>query len=189
MKTYLIVYGTKEGQTAKIAQFMGNIIDEHGHKADLYDAKSVPEHLSLDKYNGILVGSSVHIGYWSQAIRNFAQKYHTRLDNIPSAFFSVSMSAASPDTSATERLDHQVEKFLDKTGWHPRTTVHFAGCVAYTKYGFLTKMMMKAISKSQHESTNTSEDHVYTNWDKVKEFVNGFIEEDEVADQSTPEST
>ena len=181
MTKYLIIYGSKEGQTAKIAQFMGDIIVQDGHEVDLYNAKTFPEHLSLEAYTGILVGSSVHMGHWSTPTRNFIRKFNTQLESIPSAFFSVSMSATSPDSMATTRLDHQVQKYLKPTGWQPKNKVHFAGCVAFTKYGFFTKTMMRAIAKSQNQSTDTSQDHEYTNWDNVTEFVKGFMEEAELA--------
>src|SRR5271156_2762876 len=177
MSKYLIVYGTKEGQTEKIAQFIGDIITHQGHQADLYNARTLPNHFLLDGYTGIIVGSSVHMGYWSTETRQFIRKYHQELENIPSAFFSVSMAAASQDPSAATRLDRQVQGYLESTGWHPTKKVHFAGCLAYTKYGFFTRAMMKGIAKSTHESTDTSADHEYTDWDKVTEFVKDFMAE------------
>jgi len=92
------------------------------------------------------------------------------------------MAAASHDPKAKERLDRQVSGYLERTGWHPARKVHFAGCVAYTKYGFFTRRMMMGIAKASHESTDTSVDHEYTDWDKVTEFVNEFVAEAENAE-------
>jgi menaquinone-dependent protoporphyrinogen oxidase len=177
MSKYLIVYGTKEGHTAKIAQRISDVIRQHGHTIDIYDARKLPASLSLDGYNGILVGLSIHMFQWSSAARNFVRNNKHQLEITQSAFFSVSLTAANKDLNARSQLDYWIEKFFDATGWHPKVIGNFAGCLAYTRYGFFTRFVMKSIARSQNESTDTSKDHEFTNWEEVIKFAEDFVQQ------------
>lgn len=179
MSKYLIVYGTKEGQTAKIAERIGDIIRQLGHTVDIFDARNTSKSLSVDGYNGILVGSSIHMMQWSNDARNFVRDNITPIKNVSSAFFSVSMAAAGKDPKAASGVNQWVQKFLDSTSWHPKTVGNFAGCLAYTKYGFITRWFMKSIAWAQNQPTDTSKDYEYTDWDQVKTFAEDFVQQTE----------
>src|SRR5437762_3287184 len=126
MSNYLIAYGTKEGQTAKIANKIGEIIRQRGFQTEIYDAAKLPSNFRFDGYNGALVGSSIHMLQWSSPALQFARRHKTQLDKVPSAFFSVSMTAASATQEERSKLDPYVQKFFNKSGWHPTTNVNFA---------------------------------------------------------------
>ena len=54
--------------------------------------------------------------------------------------------------------------------------VAFAGAVLYTKYDFVTRMVMKKISASEGHSTDTSRDHEYTDWGEVAKFTDEYLD-------------
>ena len=174
MSKILIVYGTKEGQTAKIAQHIGDVARQQGHEVDVNNAREIPTNKSLNSYSAILVGSSVHAGNFNSSVLRFVRKYKSDLDRVPSAFFTVSLSD-SLEAKNRGILDKQLITFYDKTGWHPKTVGRFAGAVAYTKYGFFIRYMMKWMSQAQGYPTDTSRDHEFTDWDQVTEFANAFM--------------
>ena len=64
-----------------------------------------------------------------------------------------------------------VEKFFGDTGWHPRHWTIFAGALAYTKYNWFTRWVMKRIAQKAGGDTDTSRDHEYTNWPDVRNFA------------------
>lgn len=175
MSKFLIVYGTKEGQTGKIAERLGEIIRQQGHEVDVTNARQCPADLSLDAYKGIIVGSSVHAGRYSPTVSKFVRRYKTHLENRPSAFFSVSLSDVGDNEAQRAYLSTRIEKFFDKTGWHPNLIGRFAGCLAYTRYGCCTRILMKFMAKSMGHPTNTSCDYEYTDWDKVAKFGEEFL--------------
>ena len=183
MAKYLIVYGTEEGQTAKISQRIAEVITQEGHEVDVYDARKLPESLSIEGYAGVLVGSSIHMLQWSAAAHRFVCDNRARLDGVPSAFFSVSGAASSddPKSKSIANLNSWVQKFFDTTGWHPKKTVNFAGSIAYTKYSFFTKLLQIAIAYSTNGPTDTSKDWEFTNWDNVTEFAKDFVQESQQA--------
>jgi menaquinone-dependent protoporphyrinogen oxidase len=49
--------------------------------------------------------------------------------------------------------------------------VCFAGRLAYTKYGFLKRFLMKRIARKEGASTDTSRDHEFTKWSDVEQFA------------------
>jgi len=174
---YLIIYGTKEGQTAKIADKIGSLIREKGYDADVYDARKIPKNLSIEPYNGVIVGSSLHYLRWSHAAADFVIGQQPRITTAQSAFFSVSMMASAPDDpKVAEGLKKASNKFFDATKWHPATVEHFAGGLAWSKYGFFTRYLMKGISYAQHKPVDSSKDQEFTNWDQVGTFTENFVE-------------
>jgi menaquinone-dependent protoporphyrinogen oxidase len=181
MSKYLIVYGTKEGQTAKIADKIGEVIRQHGLQADIYDARKVPTAFQFDGYTGALIGSSIHMSQWSSPALQFVRRYKIQLDKVPSAFFSVSMTAASPTPEERAKLNPYVQKFFDKSGWHPETVGNLAGSLTYTKYGFFTRWLMHRIARSKGEGadTDTSHDIEFTDWEHVTRFADDFVNEAE----------
>lgn len=55
----LIVYGSKYGQTAKIARRIAEIVRARGESATVLDANHMPPALVLTAYDGVIVGGSV----------------------------------------------------------------------------------------------------------------------------------
>ena len=53
----------------------------------------------------------------------------------------------------------------------------FAGANKYAQYGFIIRNIMKHIAKKEGRSTDTSQDHEYTDWDKVTQFTEQFLTE------------
>jgi menaquinone-dependent protoporphyrinogen oxidase len=86
---------------------------------------------------------------------------------VPSAFFSVSLSAASEHLAEKEAARKLGEALPAASGWTPATVVSLAGRLAYTKYGFLKRQLMKRIARKEGAPTDTSRDYEFTNWEKV----------------------
>ena len=175
MSKFLIIYGTKEGQTAKIAERLGEMIRQRGHEVDVANARRYPSDLSLDAYKGIIVGSPVHAGRYSPSAGKFIRRYKTQLENRPSAFFSVSLSDVGDNEAQRAFLNTRIQKFFNQTGWHPSLIGRFAGCLAYTRYGFCTRILMQCMSKSMGHPSDSSRDYEYTDWDKVAKFGDEFL--------------
>jgi menaquinone-dependent protoporphyrinogen oxidase len=89
----LIVYGTTEGQTRKIAEWTATHIREHAHQAELRDSAALAPVLDLETYDAFIIAASVHQEYHQEAITNFVIAHREVLDAKPSAFISVSLSA------------------------------------------------------------------------------------------------
>ncbi len=172
MTKILILYGTTEGQTAKIADFMADVIRSRGDEANEVDIKEVPETVPTG-YDGLVVGASIHMGKHDKHTVEFVRRNRDALDRRPSAFFSVSLAAHGD----TDEAEHYVEQFEQETGWRPARIALFGGALLYTHYGFVKRHLMKRIARDKpgHLGTDTSRDYVYTEWDGVRRFTEDFL--------------
>jgi menaquinone-dependent protoporphyrinogen oxidase len=168
----VIAYGTTEGHTTKIADYLAAALRSHGCEADIRDIQRSGGMLP-DGYDAVIVGGSIHMGKHKDAVRDFVRQNRAALERLPSAFFSVSL-AASGDP---ENANAYVARFEQETGWRPAQVGLFGGALPYTQYGFIKRHMMVRIvrSKPGNLSTDTSRDWVYTDWDQVQQFADAFL--------------
>lgn len=169
----LIVYATTEGQTRKMVRFLKDKAVAAGHQVDLFNALDEP--LPPDGYDRVIIAASIHVMKYQAAIRHYTHDHHAALNNRPSAFLSVSLAAAGDDQDSWQELKNITENSLEEAGWQP-TVVHYAaGALRYTRYDFFKKFIMRMIAKKQGGSTDTTEDHEYTDWKKLEAFLKEFL--------------
>lgn len=183
----LILYGTTAGQTAKIARRIGYELGERGILADELDVRNVPQGFTLACYQGVIVGASVHLGGFQHRVHEFARRHHDELVHLPSAFFSVSLTAAYPQADELAKLERYVSGFFDETDWHPRMVASFAGELAYTRYDFVTRRLVRHIAQEVGAPTDLTRDAELTNWDDVVRFADRFTVELAIAPIPTAE--
>lgn len=171
MASIYIPYGTTEGQTARIAEFIADVVRAHGHEADAVDIRDAGDAIPAG-CDAVMVGASVHMGKHEDYVTDFVHKNREALDRLPSALFSVSMAAHGD----TENAENYVEAFEQETGWRPAQVGLFGGALLYTQYGFIKRLVMKKIAADKgFADTDTSRDYVYTEWDGVKRFAEDFL--------------
>ncbi|WP_436058764.1 flavodoxin domain-containing protein [Arthrobacter sp. LjRoot78] len=172
MANIYLPYGTTEGQTAKISEYISEVVRAHGHDAQTADIKQTGDTIP-DGFDAVIVGASVHMGKHEDYVRDFVRKNGDALKRLPSALFSVSLAAHGD----AENAESYVEKFEHETGWRPAQVGLFGGALLYTQYGFLKRHMMKKIAGDKGTlDTDTSQDYVYTEWDGVKRFAEDFLD-------------
>jgi menaquinone-dependent protoporphyrinogen oxidase len=177
MARVLILYGTSEGQTASISEYIAEVVRDHGQEAETLDVKELPRGFVLDGYEAVIVGASIHMGEHEEYVRDFVERNHEALERIPSAFFSVSLTAREHTDEARAQSNEYVAKFTQETGWHPDMIGIFAGALRYTQYGFVKRHFMKKISKDKGSAdTDTSRDYEYTDWNDVRHFAEEFLQ-------------
>lgn len=172
----LIVYGSKEGQTAKIAERMAQIIGNRGLEASIKSGKEIPTDFATDGFDAAIIGGSIHIGKYPSYLAEFVSQHRDWLNKVPSAFFTVCMAIHSHNAAEREEAENFGKRFIENAQWHPTIVETFAGAVKYTQYNFITRFIMKTITKREGGSTDTSQDHEYTDWEAVARFTNRFLD-------------
>lgn len=170
----LIVYGTHEGQTEKIADFIAQRLRAQNHNVDKMDAARPRPEFSADRYGVVIIGAPVRMAKYPRAVIDFVRANRTRLEQVRSAFFTVCMAAAATDYARRREAETWPARFFEETGWHPRHTAIFAGALRYRRYNWLLRWTMKRIAKSEGVSTDTSQDHEYTDWTAVTRFADAI---------------
>ena len=145
MARILIVYGTTEGQTRKIAQRIAEVAQAGGHRAQTVDSVTVSGPLTAGEHDAVLVGASLHRGRYQSSVERFVRTNLALLNRRPSAFFGVSLVAASRDPKHANEADKLIERFLAETGWRPARSASLAGALPYSRYGFFKRLLMRLI--------------------------------------------
>lgn len=179
MSTFLVLYGTGEGQTAKVASRVADSIEDRGHDVRSVDVGNVPEDFSLTSFDAVVVGSSIHVGKHNERVRDFVKQNRDGLALRPTAFFQLSLSSAVDDPERRAEAAEYVDTLLEEVDWHPDRIALFGGALRYSKYGFLKRLMMKRIARDATGDVDTSRDYEYTDWEEVEAFAKdfaGFVE-------------
>jgi menaquinone-dependent protoporphyrinogen oxidase len=113
------------------------------------------------------VGASLHMGRHQKAASRFVHEHAARLNAVPSAFFSVSLAAASKNPAEVGEAERIARAFPETHGWTPAFILSVAGRLAYREYNVLVRWLIKRIARKEGGPTDTSRDHELTNWDAV----------------------
>ena len=172
----LIVYGTSYGQTARVANRLHRLLFERGFDVTLVEGAALTADFCPVDYDGVLVGASMIMRGYQKHIARFVRRHAAVLNALPSAFFAVSGSAGSNNPLERAEAHRRMDAFCHDAGWHPSLAVSLAGAMAYTRYNFVLRWVMKRISRKEGGSTDTSRDHEYTDWTQVAQFAAEFAE-------------
>ncbi|MCX2818276.1 protoporphyrinogen oxidase [Haladaptatus sp. F3-133] len=171
MASFLVVYGTVEGQTQKVAERIGRVVEENGGEATTVEAGSEP---SVRGYDAVIIGSAVHYEKHHPDVRRLVSSNAEALREKPTAFFQISLSSAVGGKGRAEAAGY-ADAFLEDLGWNPDRIGFFGGALRYSKYGFVKRLMMKRIAKDATGDTDTSRDYEYTDWGEVERFASDFM--------------
>jgi menaquinone-dependent protoporphyrinogen oxidase len=170
----LIVYGSRYGQTAKIASHLEDVLVSDGLNVTLVNADTMTRAIDVAEYDAIVVGSSVIGGKHRRSVARFVRRNVERLNRVPTAFFSVSGSAGSADPHRQDEARGVMEQFLTDAAWNPDLKTTFAGALLYTRYSLILRWVMKRIARKEGAPTDTTRDHEMTDWERVGDFAHRF---------------
>ena len=172
MARILILYGTTEGHTLRIAESIQDTLIAQGNRVDVIQAGSAGPNPA--EYAGIIVAASVHGSRYQRHVRSWVRRNVYALGNKPTAFVSVSLGVLQQEAAVQREVQAIINRFLLSTGWRPTITKNVAGALMYRKYGWLKRWIMKRISAKAGGETDTSRNWVYTDWNDVRVFAEQF---------------
>jgi menaquinone-dependent protoporphyrinogen oxidase len=174
MANALIVYGTTEGQTRKIADYISERMKAQGNDVTVCDATQIPAGLTPTTFDCVVVAASLHVGHHQGAVQHFVKHHRDALASRPCVFLSVSLSAAGDGDDQKDAWDC-ANKFLKETQWQP-TYVHIVGgALRYTEYDFFRRWIMKRIAREKGAPTDTNRDVEYTDWAALNDYADQVL--------------
>lgn len=167
----LILYSSRDGQTRAIASYIANKLQDtlSCDVIDLQQAKGI----ELEQYQQILIGASVRYGHFQPTLRRFVKDHAEQLNQMPSAFFAVNLTARKPEKRSPQ-TNVYTRKFLLSSPWQPKQCVVFAGALRYPRYRWLDRTMIRFIMKMTGGETDTNKEVEYTDWQQVDRFIQEF---------------
>jgi menaquinone-dependent protoporphyrinogen oxidase len=172
MARILVVYGTTEGHTAKVAGAISETLHRTGAVVDVHAADDPAP--APDDYDAVVVAASVHAGHYQRSVRRWAKAHAAVLSRKPAAFVSVCLGVMQHDAKVERDLQAILERFAAETGWRPAVAKVVAGALPYTRYGWLQRVIMKRIVAKAGGDTDTRRDFEYTDWNDLRHFAADF---------------
>jgi menaquinone-dependent protoporphyrinogen oxidase len=173
MTRILVLYGTTQGQTAKIAEVLAAAMRARGAAVDLVDAAT--DAPAPNGYAAVVVAASVHAGGYQRSVRRWVEANADALRGRPTAFLSVCLGVLQHDPAVDRELTAIFERFATATGWQPGVMKIVAGGLPYSKYNWFTRWAMKRIVRKAGGDIDTSRDYEYTDWEDLRRFAGKFV--------------
>lgn len=181
MSRFLVLYATREGQTAKVAGRLAEQLRGGGAEVSLIDAANTLVMQSLDpgRFDRLVFGASMHAGGLEKELVEFVNAHADAIVGRPRSLFVVLLSAAAKDPALREewladaraKIDEQLRVAFDDVEM-------IAGALRYSRYPLPLKWMMRRIARKAGEDTDTSRDYEYTDWQQVADYANRLLERD-----------
>ena len=172
MNRVLILFATIDGQTARIAGRMADLLRANGHLVVTRAARAADAADDAASFDGVIVGGGIRYGKYAKYLAPTVERHVKPLD-CPTAFFSVCLSADGPGAKPMTAQGY-IEEFLNDTGWQPSMVESFGGALLYRHYDAFTRFMMRLIVRFAGGETDTSRDYEYTDWYAVERFAREF---------------
>jgi menaquinone-dependent protoporphyrinogen oxidase len=172
MPNILVVFASTHGHTAKIAARIADTLRSDGATVALEPLSSDP---TPSGHDAVVVGGSIHSGHHQRELIEWVARHRTTLGLVPSAFFTVCLTAADDTDESRTVTRAYLDEFVEATGWTPDRATTFAGALQYREYEFVTRLMMRLMMHKAHHPTDASRDYDYTDWDAVERFAHECV--------------
>jgi menaquinone-dependent protoporphyrinogen oxidase len=175
VQAILIAYGTTDGHTARIAAFTGTVLEGAGAQVDIIQVGRGRADPSPERYDAVVVAGSLHGGRYQRALHRWVRRHAAALNEQPTAMISVCLGILQKDPKVWVDLDAKINLFLKETGWQSSVVKIVAGALLYTHYGWLKRWIMHRITRKAGVETDPTLDYIYTDWDDLRLFAEGFL--------------
>jgi menaquinone-dependent protoporphyrinogen oxidase len=183
MLPVLILYATREGQSRRIAEHAAARLRRKELPVQILDAAELPPAFALERYAGALLVAPVHAGQHARELRRLLIDWRAQLERLPTRLLSVSLSQAGAEmgsasaaqrSKAAQDVQQLITLLCKQTGFAASNVSPVAGALAYTQYSFLKRLLMRRIARQAGGATDTSRDHVYTDYARLDGIVDEF---------------
>ncbi|MFO8010364.1 MAG: flavodoxin domain-containing protein [Dehalococcoidia bacterium] len=177
MAGILILFGTGEGQTRKVANRISRVVQEKGHEAMVVQGNKAPEDFSAAGFDAAFVGTSIHMGLHQLSVRRLVRDNIESFNRIPTAYFCVCLHACGKKEKDRKQAQAYIDDFNKYTGLQPRKMAVFAGALRYPYYNFVKRYVAKLVARRVGADTDTRQEYYeYTDWEAVDAFAVEFLE-------------
>lgn len=138
MSHVLVVYASKHGSTAEIAEAIARTLADGDVRATCAEAAHVQD---LEPYDAVVLGSAVYARRWRAEARRFLRRHADELAQRPFWVFSSGpVGDPANDKADWEEPAHTIAKAVELGA---REHVVFGGAVPADPHGMLMKSMAK----------------------------------------------
>ena len=150
MSRALVVYGSKRGGTAGLAQMVGSALQDNGWEAVVQDAAETADLRGLDL---VVIGGALYMNRWHKDARSFAKRREPALRTIPVWLFSsgpLDQSALSGDIAPVPQVQDVARKL------EVRGHMTFGGRLAADAKGLGVRSLAKKYAGDYRDPTQVA---------------------------------
>ena len=136
MANLLIIYGTTDGHTRKVAHRMADMVAALGAHVTTREAKKAMD-LRASEYDAVIIAASLHARGYQRGVRKWIDRNVQALRLRPTMFVSVCLAVMEKDPAARHEANAIAERFVMQHAWRPNEIELVAGALPYTRYGWL----------------------------------------------------
>ena len=169
----LIVYGTRYGTAAEIAEEIRKVIENEGIEVDLIDSRGIKNH-DISHYDMVIVGSGIKIGKWTKGALKFMENNKFALADRKVALF-VTCGAANMEETIAEGQEKYLDEVAEKYLSNKPVAMGLFGSVydPNAKHGLMYKLATNFLIKKELEKQgiDTTKRHDYRDWDEIRAWA------------------
>jgi menaquinone-dependent protoporphyrinogen oxidase len=160
----LVAYATKHGNTAEIAEKIGQVLREAGLRADVVPVARAGDPAS---YQAVVLGSGVYIGQWRKEAARYLKAHEAALAGRPVWLFSSGPTGEGDPVELLKgwRLPSGLVEVAGRIGVRDRAV--FGGALDAAKMGALEKWMIRNVKAPLGD---------FRNWDAIAAWAAGIAE-------------
>lgn len=167
----LVLYGTVEGQTAKVAGFVADQVRALGHEADLQDSDA-PEPVEFGDVDAVILAGSVHQRRHPRHFEALLAGLKEDLSRRKTLLLSVSLNAAFGE--GREEAQEYVTELKMRTGFEPDSEMLVAGAVRSSEYDYFAMQVIRHVVLRGRKADDSGE-HEFTDWEALAAGVEKFL--------------
>lgn len=139
----LVVYATRAGSTAEVAQAIAQQLCASGVEAVVREVGQATQHDDLSHFGAVVLGSAIRYGAWLPEMSQFIESHAAKLRTLPTALFTLHMQALG--SSEADRAKREGYAAPARQALSPRSEVFFAGKVDPGTLSWLERMAVKLV--------------------------------------------
>ena len=171
----LVAYSSRTGFTKGIAGFIAERLSGHGLEVDLSE---VGARVSLERYDGFVVGSAVYMGHWTKEAKKFLSDNRSLIGARPTWLFSSGpVGTSRTDAKGRDLLEVSGPKEIEELRKVARPRDHrvFFGGLDGAKMTGATGFMYHLVTKSKAARESMPEGD-FRDWKEIGGWADGIAE-------------
>lgn len=168
----LVIYGTRYGTAAEIAEEIARVIMEEGVKVDLVNVEGIKD-CDVSPYDLVIAGSGIKMGKWTKKALKFLQNNKSALESKKVALF-VSCGAANEEKNRGEGQAKYLDEVAAKNLMNKPVATGLFGSVydPEAKHGLMYNFTMRFVKKElEKQGIDTTKRHDYRDWDEIRAWA------------------
>ena len=166
----LIIFGTGEGHTRKIADFCSDHLKDAGHNTEIRNSDRRMADLDISEFDAVILASSVHQKRHRESLENYAVAHRKSLEKIPCLLLSVSLAIAFENGEI--EANNYVQGFIENTGFEPNSVVLVAGALRFDQYSYYMSQIVEHVVLEGHGEIK--KDREFTDWELLASQIDSF---------------